>query len=191
MSVGYNRLISRPLMLKRTLRVVELFSQSEDWGEVRRIVFEQNIFQSNKTATISADFSEIKRRLDTLSPEAITLLHSVSIETARYINLISIFNVYPSFREFMSEFVFNRVQFGNMELVLPYYLQFLEDLKFRDEKLRQKKDVTLRKSAEFVFQILRETGILMGSTVVIPFLPFQMEKLPEMEIPEIRRALLQ
>jgi len=184
-------MLSRPLMLKRTLKVVEIFAETGDWSVTRETVFSRDVFQSTKTATVKADFSEIKRRLVTLSPEAFELFSHASAGTAKYINLIAIFNVYPSFRGFMSESVYNRVQMGNRELVKMHYHQYIEELKFRHEELRYKRDVTIEKSAQFVFQILRETGIIEGERVIPPLLPYDVAGLPELSDPEIKRALLQ
>ncbi|MBK7865803.1 MAG: DUF1819 family protein [Ignavibacteriales bacterium] len=191
MSTGYHRLLSRPLMLKRTIRVVELFTQTGDWGEVRRVVFDQNIFQSNKPATINADYSEIKRRLITLSPAALHLMTHTSSDSAKYINLIAIYNIYSVFREFMSEYVYHRVQMGNRELVKQHFLIYIEELRFQHEELRHKREVSVVRAAEFIFQILRETGILNGELVTSPLLSYEMETLPELRNPETRRALLQ
>lgn len=184
-------MLSRPLMLKRTLKVVEIHSKTGDWGITRETVFSRDVFQSTKTATVKADFSEIKRRLVTLSPEAIGLFARASADTAKYINLIAIFIVYPSFRGFMSEFVYHRVQMGNRELIKMHYHQYIEELKFTHEDLRYKRDVTIEKSAQFVFQILRETGIIEGERVIPPLLPYEVAGLPELSDPGIKRALLQ
>lgn len=178
-------------MLKRTIRVVELFTQTGDWGEVRRVVFDQNIFQTENLSTIQVDYSEIKRRLLTLSPEAIQKLSQVPSETAKIINLIAIYNVYPLFREFMSEFVYNRFQMGNKELVPTHFLHFIEEMKFRHEELQHKGEITIKKGAGFVFQILKETGILNGEIVTSPFLPWEVSDLPELKDSTIRKALLQ
>lgn len=178
-------------MLKRTIRVVELFTQTGDWDEVRRVVFDQNIFQSNKPATINADYSEIKRRLITLSPAALHLMTHTSSDSAKYINLIAIYNIYSIFREFMSEYVYHRVQMGNRELVKQHFLIYIEELRFQHEELRHKREVSVVRSAEFIFQILRETGILNGELVTSPLLSYEMETLPELRNPETRRALLQ
>lgn len=184
-------MLSRPLMLKRTLKVVEIHSETGDWSLTRNAVFSRDVFQSTKTATVSADFSEIKRRLVTLSPEAFELFTRATADTAKHINLVAIFNVYPSFRGFMSESVYNRVQMGNRELVKMHYHQYIEELKFRHEELRYKRDVTIEKSAQFVFQILRETGIIEGERVIPPLLPYDVAGLPDLDDPEIKRALLQ
>ncbi len=184
-------MLSRPLMLKRTLKVVEIFAGTGDWSLTRETVFTRDVFQSRKANTVSADFSEIKRRLLTLSPEAMELFSNTSADTAKYINLIAIFNVYPSFRGFMSEFVYHRVQMGNRELVKTHYHQYIEELKFRHEELRYKRDVTIEKSAQFVFQILRETGIIERERVIPPMLPYDVVSLPELGYTGIRRALLQ
>ncbi len=178
-------------MLKRTLRVAGLYAETGDWVAVRSAVFDQNVFQSTKINTISADYSEIKRRLVTLSPQSLDLLSQASADTAKFINLIAIYNVYPVFREFMSEFVYGRVQMGNRELVRQHFLLFIEELKLREESLRYKRDVTVKKSAGFIFQILRETGLLNGENLVQPLLPYEIEGLPELAGPAIRRALLQ
>ena len=178
-------------MLKRTIRVVELFTQTGDWGEVRRVVFDQNIFQTENLNTIKADYSEIKRRLLTLSPEALQKLSQVPSETAKIINLIAIFNVYPLFREFMSEFVYNRFQMGNRELVSTHFLHFIEEMKFRHEELQHKGEITIKKGSGFIFQILRETGLLNGELIVSPFLPWEVSDLPELKDSTIRKALLQ
>lgn len=190
MSTGYHRLLSRPLMLKRTLRVAELFNQIGDWGEVRRIVFGQNIFQCENENTINADYSEIKRRLLTLSPAALQLISQTPSETAKIINLIAIYNVYPLFRDFMSEFVYGRFLSGNRELVPSHFHHFLEEMKFRHEELRHKGEITVKKGAGFIFQILRETGLINGETVISPFLPWEVTSLPELADPVIRKALL-
>ena len=184
-------MLSRPLMLKRTLKVVEIHSETGDWNITRETVFSRDVFQSTKVATVKADFGEIKRRLVTLSPEAMELFSRASADTAKYINLIAIFIVYPSFRSFMSEFVYHRVQMGNRELMKMHYHQYIEELKFTHEELRYKRDVTIEKSAQFVFQILRETGIIEGSRVTPPLLPYEVAGLPELNDPRIKRALLQ
>jgi len=80
---------------------------------------------------------------------------------------------------------------GNRELVSTHFLHFIEEMKFRHAELQHKGEITIKKGAGFVFQILRETGLLNGELIVSPFLPWEVSDLPELKDSTIRKALLQ
>lgn len=173
------KFISRTLLTNETLKVVSLYLDLKDWGEVKKIVLEENLLQKNKSVSMQKQFSEIKTRLELLPDNLLEYLNTSSLNTANLILLIACVKKYRLLYEFIIEVIRDKYLSFNYSVFEHDFEKLLRDKSLDYPEIDNWKQDTRVKMKRNIFKTLEEGGIIESTetkNIIKPFLP---EKLIE------------
>ena len=105
-------------------------------------------------------YLEIKKRIDTLTSEQISLLVNESIDIQKQIAFLAICKTYSFIRDFVIEVIRDKVLLFDYELSEGEYITFLrnkQDIHFEIDKLSE---LSLNKVKQVTFKILEQASII-------------------------------
>ena len=148
------------LMLHETNEVMKKYLEYKDWNIVKDIVIEENIMQKQSVSSRKRVFTEIKRRIETLSNEQLEYVNESSSSDIRNFIFLTILKTYRFIFEFMTEVISKKVLMFDYKILNSDYETFFESKKYAVEQLENITEATQYKLKQVLFRILEEAMVI-------------------------------
>ena len=148
------------LMLHETNEVMKKYLEYKDWNKVKEIVIEENIMQKQSVSSRKRVFTEIKRRIETLSNEQLEYVNESSSSDIRNFIFLTILKTYRFIFEFMIEVISKKVLMFDYKILNSDYETFFESKKYAVEQLENITEATQYKLKQVLFRILEEAMVI-------------------------------
>ena len=160
------------LLNHETETVAKLYLELQDWDRVKVEVIEHNVLQKNALSTRKREYSEIKKRLSSLTEKEFAL-YSDDIES-RYLAFLACVKTYRLIYEFVSEVLREKVLLFDDQILPSDYTSFFESKQAGADELNTISEVTEAKLRQVLFRILADVGLIdsvKGMRICVPMLP--------------------
>ena len=141
---------------KETVRLL----QNHDMKEVHDIVIQENIYQQKAESRIISEFGCIKRRIEAVPEELMSLLLTTDVNTAKLITLISAMASDRMLFELVYEVVREKLRLGDSEFKEADLNIFFGRKQDQDEKVAKWTEATVKKLKSTYTRFLIEAGLL-------------------------------
>ena len=181
------------LMLHETNEVMKKYLEYKDWNKVKEIVIEENIMQKQSVSSRKRVFTEIKRRIETLSNEQLEYVNESSSSDIRNFIFLTILKTYRFIFEFMTEVLSKKVLMFDYKILNSDYETFFESKKYAVEQLESITEATQYKLKQVLFRILEEAMIIdntKSKNILKPHLSGEVIKLIIKDNPIYLKAFL-
>ena len=181
------------LMLHETNEVMKKYLEYKDWNKVKEIVIEENIMQKQSVSSRKRVFTEIKRRIETLSNEQLEYVNESSSSDIRNFIFLTILKTYRFIFEFMTEVISKKVLMFDYKILNSDYETFFESKKYGVEQLENITEATQYKLKQVLFRILEEAMIIdntKSKNILKPHLSGEVIKLIIKDNPIYLKAFL-
>ena len=181
------------LMLHETNEVMKKYLEYKDWNKVNEIVIEENIMQKQSVSSRKRVFTEIKRRIETLSNEQLEYVNESSSSDIRNFIFLTILKTYRFIFEFMTEVISKKVLMFDYKILNSDYETFFESKKYAVEQLENITEATQYKLKQVLFRILEEAMIIdttKSKNILKPHLSGEVIKLIIKDNPIYLKAFL-
>ena len=148
------------LMLHETNEVIQKYLEYKDWDKVKTIVIEENIIQKQSVSSRKRVFTEIKRRIESLTLNQLEYINEANSSDIRNLVFLSIIKTYKFIYEFMAEVISKKVLMFDYKILNSDYETFFESKKYAVEQLENITEATQYKLKQVLFRILEEAMII-------------------------------
>ena len=180
-------------MLHETNEVMKKYLEYKDWNIVKEIVIEENIMQKQSVSSRKRVFTEIKRRIETLSNEQLEYVNESSSSDIRNFIFLTILKTYRFIFEFMTEVISKKVLMFDYKILNSDYETFFESKRYAVEQLESITEATQYKLKQVLFRILEEAMIIdntKSKNILKPHLSGEVIKLIIKDNPIYLKAFL-
>ena len=148
------------LMLHETDEVMKRYLEYKDWDKVKDLVIEENIMQKQSVSSRKRVFTEIKRRIESLTSNQLEFINEANSSDIRNLVFLSILKTYRFIYEFMAEVISKKVLMFDYKILNSDYETFFESKKYAVEQLENITEATQYKLKQVLFRILEEAMII-------------------------------
>lgn len=147
-------------LIAETMIIAEEFTKLKNWGDVELSILDNNLLNKTKKATIKREFSEIKKRLLSLTPDQLQLMVHGSLDDAKAMILLSLVKSYDYLKDFIVEVIRNKYLIFDRVLSETDYSRFFNTKSLSRPELNAITEVTARKVKQVIFKLLAQMGII-------------------------------
>ena len=148
------------LMLHETDEVMKRYLEYKDWDKVKDLVIEENIMQKQSVSSRKRVFTEIKRRIESLTSSQLEFVNEANSSDIRNLVFLSILKTYRFIFEFMAEVISKKVLMFDYKILNSDYETFFESKKYAVEQLENITEATQYKLKQVLFRILEEAMVI-------------------------------
>ena len=148
------------LMLHETDEVMKRYLEYKDWDKVKDLVIEENIMQKQSVSSRKRVFTEIKRRIESLTSNQLEFINEANSSDIRNLVFLSILKTYRFIFEFMAEVISKKVLMFDYKILNSDYETFFESKKYAVEQLENITEATQYKLKQVLFRILEEAMVI-------------------------------
>jgi len=160
-------------LITETLIIAEEYKNLQDWKAVKNSLMEHNSLNKIKQSTFKREFSEIKKRLSSLTEEQLYLLIHGSYDDSKAMILLSLIKVYTFLNDFIVEVLRNKyLQFDTIISENDYF-KFVNSKRISHNELNEITEVTTKKVKQVIFKLLEQVGLVTqtkNGTILKPIL---------------------
>ncbi|GAB6190004.1 hypothetical protein JCM30566_17460 [Marinitoga arctica] len=156
----YTTLSGDRSLLREVKIMIELLNQNFSMNEIKKKVFEENIFQYNSESSTKRVFTALKKRLNYLDKELAQIFISAPYDTKRAINLYLIMKSNKLMFDFMFEVMREKYLYKIFKLNDFEINNFFEEKKIQIPEISNWSEKTLRRTKTEIKKILYDSGIL-------------------------------
>lgn len=181
------------LMLHETDEVIKKYLECKDWDKVKDLVVEDNIMQKQSISSRKRVFSEIKRRIESLTLSQLEFVDVASSSDIRNLVFLTILKTYRFIYEFMTEVILKKVLMFDYKILNSDYETFFESKKYAVEQLENITEATQYKLKQVLFRILEEAMIIdntKSKNILKPHLSSEVVELILKDNPTYLKAFL-
>jgi hypothetical protein len=160
-------------LITETLVVAEEYHRLSDWDLVKESLITNNLLNKIKQSTFNREYSEIKKRINNLSSQQVSLMVSGDLDEAKSMILLSILKSYDFFHDFMVEVLGHKFQLFDRFLDDSDYSRFINYKNINHPELLTITAETASKVKQVIFKILEQLGIITSAkngTIIKPIL---------------------
>jgi hypothetical protein len=147
-------------LITETLIIAEEYKNLQDWKEVKNSLMEHNSLNKIKQSTFKREFSEIKKRLSSLSEEQLYLLINGSYDDSKAMILLSLIKVYTFLNDFIVEVLRNKYLQFDTNISENDYFKFVHSKSISHNELNEITEVTAKKVKQVIFKLLEQVGLV-------------------------------
>ena len=147
-------------LITETLIIAEEYKNLQDWKEVKNSLMEHNSLNKIKQSTFKREFSEIKKRLSSLSEEQLYLLINGSYDDSKAMVLLSLIKVYTFLNDFIVEVLRNKYLQFDTNISENDYFKFVHSKSISHNELNEITEVTAKKVKQVIFKLLEQVGLV-------------------------------
>jgi hypothetical protein len=144
----------------------ELRKQQYDWKKVIDKVKNENIISSVKQSSGIRVLREVRKRIELLTKEEITLLLEGSLIEQKCMLWLAICKRYQFIQDFAREVIHEKIQLLEQKLTEDDYHKFFHKKASWYEELDTLTELTKIKVRTVLFRMLRELGFLSGNGLI-------------------------
>lgn len=147
-------------LIAETMIIAEEFDKLKSWKDTELSVLNKNLLNKTKNTTIKREFSEIRKRLSSLTPDQLQLLINGSLDDAKAMILLSLVKTYDYLKDFIVEVVRNKYLMFDRVLTETDYTRFFNTKCLSHPELIAITEVTAAKVRQVIFKLLAQMGII-------------------------------
>ena len=147
-------------LITETLIIAEEYKNLQDWKEVKNFLMEHNSLNKIKQSTFKREFSEIKKRLSSLSEEQLYLLINGSYDDSKAMILLSLIKDYTFLNDFIVEVLRNKYLQFDTNISENDYFKFVHSKSISHNELNEITEVTAKKVKQVIFKLLEQVGLV-------------------------------
>ena len=181
------------LLVPETIEVIKKYQELKDWNKVRELVIEDNILQKNAISSRKRIFSELKRRIKSLTNQELSIITQLGDSQLKYLVFLSILKTYRFIYEFMVEVVLQKYLLFDYKILNSDYESFFESKQLNVEQLNQITDTTKYKLKQVLFRMLEEVQIIddtKNKIIKKPYLDEELAKVIALDNPNYLKGFL-
>lgn len=194
MSIKYVLSFTAASLLSHENEVIaELYLQTNDWKEVQHEVIENNALQKGTVATRKREFSELKKRLNTLTSSQLSYFRDATSSDSKYLALLSCFKLYDFMFEFVTEIMRSKLLLFDYQIINSDYEAFYESKAQLHDNLNTISEATQKKLKQVLFKILEQSELIdsvKNKNIQKPYLSEDLIKLIVQDDPKYLSAFL-
>jgi hypothetical protein len=141
-------------------QVLKLKRQGMPYGEIKKKVIGENIFEYQVTSSLKRIVPSVLRRATALDETLQELVLNSQLGTGKIINLYAIMKTDKLFFEFMNEIIREKLDSNNFLLEKKDLNVFFTTKAEQDEKLAKWTELTVNKLKQVYLKLLFEAGLL-------------------------------
>ena len=160
-------------LISETLAIAEEYRRLRDWRAVESVLYENNTLSKVKQSTFKREFSEIKKRLSTLTDEQLAIMLNGTLDDAKAIILLALVKTYSFLYDFIVDVLRNKYLLFDTTLTDIDYLKFFKSKSLTRSELNDLTEITTKKVKQVIFKILEQVGLvtnLKTGSLIRPFL---------------------
>jgi len=160
-------------LISETLAIAEEYRRLRDWRAVESVLYENNTLSKVKQSTFKREFSEIKKRLSTLTDEQLAIMLDGTLDDAKAIILLALVKTYSFLYDFIVDVLRNKYLLFDTTLTDIDYFKFFNLKSLTRSELNELTEITTKKVKQVIFKILEQVGLvtnLKTGSLIRPFL---------------------
>ena len=118
------------------------------------------VFSSVKTRTSDREFREVRKRLETLTPDQTAILIRGDLISQKQIAFLSVCKRYSFIRDFAVDVIRDKVLVFDYQLNESDYKSYINSKLSLHPELEEFSESTLKKAKQVMFRILEQAGII-------------------------------
>jgi hypothetical protein len=147
-------------LITETLIIAEEYHKLKDWKAVEKSLVDQNLLNKIKQSTFKREFSEIKKRLNTLTEGQLQLLIQVSYDDTKAMILLSLIKAYAFLNDFIVEVVRSKYLLFDTNISETDYIKFVNSKSLSHNEINEITEITAKKVKRVIFKLLEQTGLI-------------------------------
>ena len=155
-----------------TLIIAEEYVRLQDWEKVKVSVQENNLMNKTKQNTSNRMYHELKKRLELLTNEQLSLLVNGSPDESKAMVLLSLLKAYSFFKDFVIEVIRTKYLLYNNIIVPSDYTSFFNTKAITHNELNTITEKTTNKVKQVLFKMLEQVGLINSAKDGIIIKPF-------------------
>lgn len=148
------------LNLHESLIVAKVYLFSNDWGQVRRIILEENLFQTRMASSSKRLLSELVRRMQMMSEEEMQLFYTGNDQEQRHLLWLAICRQYAFIRDFYLQVVQGHWRALKERVTNDDFNLFWAQKSVEHPEIERISNLTKEKLRSIAFRIMREVGLI-------------------------------
>lgn len=140
--------------------MANLYQELHDWLSVGNSVVHDNALQKDTLATRRRTFIEIRKRLETLTPEQLSFYSQATSTDIKYLTLLSCFKFYQLIFDFSSQVIRNKLLLFDFQILNSDYESFYDSKRAAFDNLNSISEMTQKKLKQVMFKILEQAGLI-------------------------------
>ena len=147
------------LRLNETVKVVKA-AHENGTIDLKAVKESGVVFNSVKTRTSDREFREIKKRLEKLTPDQISILIHGDLISQKQIAFLAVCKRYTFIRDFVVDVIRDKVLVFDYKVNVSDFKSFIHGKAQLHPELEEFSDSTLKKAEQVMFHIFEQAGII-------------------------------
>lgn len=173
--------------------IADLYSQTKDWDSVYQSVVEDNALQKGALSTRKREFIELKKRLQTLTPEQLSYYSDASSSDIKSLTMLSCFKLYKFIFDFATEIMRKKLLLFDFQMLNSDYESFYDSKRVAYDNLNTISEGTQYKLKQVMFLMFEQAGFIdsvKNKNIQKPYLSQELIKLIVVDDPKYLSAFL-
>ena len=173
--------------------IAGLYLESKDWNSVRASVLDDNALQKGSLVGRRKLFNELKKRLETLTPEQLTFYEDASSSDVKNLTMLSCFKLYGFIYDFATEVMRKKLLLFDFQVLNSNYESFYDSKAVSFENLNTISEATQKKLKQVMFKMFEQAGVIDSvktKNIQKPYLSEELIRLIVQDDPKYLSAFL-
>ena len=173
--------------------IANLYKETLDWDSVARSVIEDDALQKGTISTRKREFTEFKKRLQSLTPEQIAYYEDATSSDVKSLTILSCFKLYAFISDFATEVMRNKLLLFDFQLLNSDYEAFYDSKRVAYDNLNTISQSSRYKLKQVMFKIFEQAGFIdsvKNKNIQKPYLSEKLIKLIVQDNPKHLKAFL-
>jgi len=173
--------------------VAGLYLKSGDWLRVRESVIDDNVLQKGSLTGRKRLFIELKKRLETLTPEQLAFYEDASSSDVKNLTMLSCFKLYRFIYDFATEMMRKKLLLFDFQVLNSDYESFYDSKCVAYENLNSISEGTQKKLKQVMFKMFEQAGFIdsvKNRNIQKPYLSEELTQLIVHDDPKYLSAFL-
>lgn len=173
--------------------IANLYLESNDWISVRKSVVDGDALQKGTLKSRKNQFNELKKRLETLTPEQLMFYENATSSDVKYLTLLSCFKLYQLIYDFASQIIRNKLLLFDFQILNSDYESFYDSKRVTYDNLNTISEATQKKLKQVMFKMFEQAGLIdsiITKQIQKPYLSEELIQLIAQDDPKYLSAFL-
>jgi len=140
--------------------VADLYVASQDWERVRSLVLDDNVLQKGSLTGRKRLFTELKKRLETLTPEQLAFYEGASGSDVKNLTMLSCFKLYQFIYDFSTEIMRKKLLLFDFQVINSDYESFYDSKRVAYDNLNTISEATQKKLKQVMFKMFEQAAFI-------------------------------
>ncbi|WP_434581484.1 DUF1819 family protein [Sulfurimonas sp. NW15] len=173
--------------------IANIYRETLDWESVAKSVVDDDALQKGTISTRKREFTEFKKRLQTLTPEQLAYYEQASSSDVKNLTMLSCFKLYAFISDFAREIIRNKLLLFDFQLINSDYEAFYDSKRVAYDNLNTISEATKYKLKQVMFKMFEQAGFIdsvKNKNIQKPYLSQELIKLIVKDDPKYLGAFL-